>query len=401
MKQSILFVDDEQSILDGFRRGLRHLRSKYDMAFVLDGKSALDFLSRNPVDVVVSDMRMPNMDGAELMKIISELYPTTVRIILSGNSDQEMVIRALKFTHQFLSKPCPVDMLETVIQRTSTLLSFVINNQEVAGFINGINSLPSLPHIFQALEQELESKTCSPERLADIIAEDPAMTAKLLQIVNSPYFGLREHMTDLKDAVIYLGIDMIKLLLLTMDIFDQHSKDSLVGLSVADIWEHSLMVGTVARRLVQRTSNQLQMSNDAFLGGLLHSVGQLVLSLRPDIYRPVVEKATATNAPLHMVEYERLGVNYAEVGAYILDLWGLPFHLVEIVAFHVHPSKVLTRQFEALSAVHFANGLLQGRRLGVDIEHNLYLDRDYAAQLQMEPSFIKWSQDETLFQKAS
>jgi YesN/AraC family two-component response regulator len=111
----VLFVDDDQYILDGLQNLLRKQRSRWDMCFALGGAAALELFAAAPFDVIVSDMRMPGMDGAELLAHVRERYPAARRIVLSGYAEPAAVQRALEVAHQFLSKPCRApDLIDAI-----------------------------------------------------------------------------------------------------------------------------------------------------------------------------------------------------------------------------------------------------------------------------------------------
>lgn len=124
-KKRILFVDDEPNILSGLKRMLRSMRKEFDLQFAGSGIEALDSMAVHESDIVVSDMRMPGMDGAELLDIIQERYPSAVRIMFTGQADQESVLRTVGVVHQFLTKPCDSDLLRSVLLRAGTLHRFV------------------------------------------------------------------------------------------------------------------------------------------------------------------------------------------------------------------------------------------------------------------------------------
>ena len=114
-KPRIVFVDDEVNILNGIRRSLRGMRTSWDMEFFTSGQAALDGLSKAPAEVVVSDMRMPEMDGAQLLSQVKDRWPQTVRFILSGFSNEEAILRTICPSHQYRANPCESETLITAI----------------------------------------------------------------------------------------------------------------------------------------------------------------------------------------------------------------------------------------------------------------------------------------------
>ncbi len=120
-KKTVLFVDDELNVLEGLRTRLHRQRSKWEMVFVQSGREALERLAQGDVDVLVTDMRMPEMDGVTLLKRAQEEYPRVVRIVLSGHAELEAALRAIHVAHQFLSKPCEAGVIENVVERAVLL----------------------------------------------------------------------------------------------------------------------------------------------------------------------------------------------------------------------------------------------------------------------------------------
>ena len=196
MKKKILFVDDEEMVLDGLKRMLRPYRSEWDMAFVDSGHKALDLLSQSEFDVIVADMRMPEMNGATLLNTVMKKYPRIVRLILSGHSDNEMIFEAMGATHQYLAKPCKPEVLQSVIRRALAARES-LHNEELLRMVGRMRSLPSLPMLYHEIMAKLQNPDIKLEDITSTIARDIGMTAKILQLVNSAFFGLPNHVTDL------------------------------------------------------------------------------------------------------------------------------------------------------------------------------------------------------------
>ena len=218
MQRRILFVDDEQNLLMGLKRTLRPMRKLWEMEFVSSGDEALGLMSLREFDAVVTDMRMPGMSGADLLDTIQKQWPGAVRIVLSGQADRETVMQAIAPAHQFLSKPCDPEQLRSVLENTLAL-SDLLQNTSLKCFISNIKSIPSLPLLYQQVTSELRSEDPSTSRIGEIIAQDMAMTAKLLQIVNSAAYGIRAQISEPKQAAVYLGLDTIRALVLSLSIF--------------------------------------------------------------------------------------------------------------------------------------------------------------------------------------
>ena len=219
-KRRILFVDDEPNILDGLRRMLRSMRKEFDLYFAESGKEALELMNQNEFDVVVSDMRMPGMDGAELMTEIQKRYPHSIRIMLTGQADEESTLRTIGVVHQFLAKPCDPEKLKNILLRASALHRLMIDGK-LKDIVSSIDTLPSLPSVYVKLQKKIREPEASLDDIGEIISQDIAMTAKILQLVNSAFFGLYQKVESPARAVKLLGLDTIKALVLVSQIFSE------------------------------------------------------------------------------------------------------------------------------------------------------------------------------------
>ncbi len=349
----ILFVDDEPRVLEGLQRMLRPFRKEWDMVFVASGQAALEtlFAEEEPFEVIVSDMRMPGMDGATLLKLVQEQYPNLVRIVLSGYSEMEAALRAVPVAHQFLAKPCDPATLKSVIERASSLHA-LLNDEAIRGIVSSMDSLPACPQAYTALLQALADPNAGLREVADLVERDLALTAKCMQLVNSAFFGLARRVNSIHQAVTYLGAGMLRTLVLTVEVFREAEGRRFPGFSLEGLQTHCLLTARLASGLIE----DKQASDDAFMAAMLHDIGKIVLATRlPDRFRALLSEQRARKQPLHVVEQEIHGVTHAEIGAYLLGLWGLPYPIVEAVAHHHAPTRVPQEGFGVLGAVYVAN----------------------------------------------
>ncbi|MGD0891316.1 MAG: response regulator [Terracidiphilus sp.] len=339
----------------GLKRSLRPMRSVWEMEFASSAEEALRLMLLREFDAVVTDMRMPGMSGADLLDKIQQQYPRTVRLVLSGQADRNSVLRAIAPAHQFISKPCDPEQLRSVLQKTLAL-SDLLQNASLKCFVSRLKCVPSLPLLYQQVTSELHSTDPSASRLGEIIAQDMAMTAKLLQIVNSAAYGARAQISEPRQAVLHLGLDTIQALVLSLSIFsafDQH----LLGPGQAErLWKHTVSVSKFSKVIASSQGIRgcdLDLYNSA---GLLHDIGKLIMaSANPEQYRRIVEIANSTETHLDVMEIQEFGCTHAEVGAYLLGVWGLPSAIVEAVAWNHRPSDSSITEFTPLAAVHFAS----------------------------------------------
>jgi HD-like signal output (HDOD) protein len=337
-KKQVLFVDDEPLVLQGLQRMLRGMRNEWDMEFVDGGAKALELMKQRTFDIVVSDMRMPGMNGAQLLNILAAEYPDTIRIILSGHADQELITQCLGSAHQYLSKPCDPELLKRLVNETCRLGEEVTSDR-VRQVVGSLKRLPSVPATYQKLSEALAREGASAVELGRIISRDIGMTAKILKLVNSAFFGLRRELSNPTEAVNYLGTETVRSLVLANGIFEESGPLRTRRISLEEIWAHSLAVGQSAKNIMQALNAGEQEQNDAFTSGLLQDAGILILAHHfPEQYDEVLDSVAGQPCLMTVAEQQILRVNHAEVGAYLLGLWGLPAVIVQGVQFHHSPA---------------------------------------------------------------
>jgi HD-like signal output (HDOD) protein len=360
----VLFVDDEPQVLESLRDALRPWRRELAMAFASDGPSALDRLASEPFDAVVSDMRMPVMDGATLLRHVQQLRPATVRIVLSGYAEIEPVARAATVAHRFLAKPCDVEELVGVIKRTCDI-NVLVEQGELLSNATGTGRLPSVPRLYSQLTELMGDPDATVADAARLVEQDAAVTAKVLQLANSAFFGRPRPVNDVDDAIAYLGLNTLKALALSADCIEAFQPArSIDGFSIESLQRHSGLVARITRRLVSGDAD------GAVAAALVHDVGILVLAARtPDYLASVLAQAEDEGRPLFEVEQEARGFTHADVGAHLLSLWGLPEPIVEAVAQHHRPCTKNQPGMTPVTAVHVACALADGSGEHLDADH--------------------------------
>jgi HD-like signal output (HDOD) protein/CheY-like chemotaxis protein len=385
----VLFVDDEPRVLEGLKRMLRPKRNEWQMTFVGSAQAALDALKTEPCEVVVTDMRMPGMSGAELLEVVQREYPDTIRLILSGQAETESVMKALGVSHQFLSKPCDAEILQGTIARAFTLRDLA-GNPAVKTLVARINKLPALPATYQQLVECLKSPSADMDDVAKIISRDPSMSARLLKLVNSAYFGLAKPVADVARAGSLLGLDRIMALVLGQGLFTGVDMPKVRGFSMETLWAHSLATATAAHRIAIDEGLDRDQVAAAFLAGMLHDIGQLVLAMgMPQEYERVLDLARAHPESAHEIETLELQASHTDVGAYLVGLWGLPISIAEAIAFHEDPSQS-RGGFGLPGIVHVANAIANHPDASDARASQLHLNVDYLEQHGRGGKWNEW-----------
>ncbi len=355
MKNRILFVDDDARALAGLQRTLRAYVDDWDMTFVEGGEKALDALAGGPFDVVVTDIRLRGMTGSDLLEKVKVQYPDVIRFIVSGQGGEDTMLATVGPAHQFLSKPCDPQILKETILRACALRE-VLAEPRLQRLVSKLGSLPSPPKLYMDLVTELKSKNASIRRVADCIAEDAGMVARLLRLVNSAFFGFPQRISDPHRAASLLGMTAVTSLVLSVKVFSEHDAATLKSLGLAGLMDHCLRVGNYAKAIAQHEGLCRQDVDDAFTAGLLHDVGRLVLATSlPAEYKKVADLVTRGRSSVSEAEWMTFGASHAEVGGYLLGLWGFPDSIVEALAFHHEPRVGLHSGIRAVATVHVAD----------------------------------------------
>jgi HD-like signal output (HDOD) protein len=350
----ILFVDDELHVLEGLRTRLHRMHAKWDMVFVDNGAAAIERMQERPYDVIVTDMQMPAMDGARLLEIVNERWPQTIRIVLSGYAERIQTVRLVPLAHQYLSKPCQPQQLENVIDRC-LLLHDLLNQPGLRSLVGRIRALPTLPRIYSALQGIVNDENVTLAQVARLVTADSALAARVLQIVNSAFFRLARRISSVEQAVGYLGFQAIRNLALSVEIFARWPGGTAAGIDLEKLQQHVHAVTAAANLLVYKTT----IADDTLLAGLLHDIGYWVLAQEcPQDLRRAMQLAASEAIPLYQAEIEVIGASHAEIGAYLLGIWGLPHPVVEAVAHHHQPERVTQTQFDVLSALVIGHSLV-------------------------------------------
>jgi HD-like signal output (HDOD) protein/CheY-like chemotaxis protein len=392
LKKRILFVDDEPMLLKGLQRILRKKRYEWNMTFASSGKDALDILGNKPMDVIVSDLRMPEMDGSQLLAEVKKRHPQVVRIILSGQLDQEMTLKSVKLAHQSLSKPCDAEILKNTLAKIFALRDF-LSNESIEKIVSQIESLPSIPSIYTDIIAEMESSDPSINKIGDIISKDVSMTAKILQIVNSAFFGLFRKISSPKEAVMMLGTDTIKALVLSVKIFTEFSQKNFSWFSINALFNHSLSVSMYAKTITNKENLEKSLIYSSMMAGLLHDLGKLILATNFNkTYQQVLAEARCSGQNLWDLEYEAFGTSHAEIGAYLMGLWRLENPIIEAIAFHHLPEKSMNQNIGPLTAVHISDALDHEPLASADQNTALSCDMEYLNTLEIINRIPEWRQ---------
>lgn len=387
MKRKILFVEEQPKARRDLEQSLGPLAGTFEMTFVGSASDALERIEQQPFDAVVTDLRLALINGAQLLNEVMQRQPKVLRFVLSDLSDRSATMKCVGTAHQFISKPCDPQVLAAALERALAYESW-LPGEKVRSLLAQLHKLPSPPQLYFEVVKALQSPDASLETVGALIARDPAMTAKILQLVNSAVFGLKRTVASPAEAVMYLGIDTTKSVILLAHSFSYFDQVKDADFSVENLWRHSIRTGNFARWIAGLERLDKERVEESYTAGMLHDLGKLALAANlPQQYSEAAMLAASRNVPLWEAEEEVLGANHAELGASMLAIWGLPVAIIEAVALHHHPARFLSQAFCPLTAVHAANAIEHAESSGAN---NLPVDADYLAQLDLDQRLPVW-----------
>ncbi len=421
--RKILFVDNNSDSTQKFKKTLGSISREWEIETVVNGNEALNLMSKSPFDAVVSDIMIQGMGGVEFLDTVNDRYPETVRIIHSAFTEPEMVLKSKNTVHQFLMKPCSAETMKNTIERTC-ILRDLLRGEALKKIIAGIRTLPSLPVLYNQIVAEMQSSEPSLRKVGYLISQDVSMSAKTLQLVNSALFGLSQKIADPQQAVVYVGIETLKALVLSFHVFSSFEEEAeSCGFSLSKMWRHSLMTSRLAKNIARVENADRKVMEKAMISGMLHDLGKLILFKVPGKYKEVMSLIETTGCSSAEAEYAVMDTSHAELGAYLLGLWGLPGNIVETVAFHHNPSKLIDNMFvlqnepskevlyitkpedvdsssqsvekyssgfSTLTAVHIANALTMQGDCSSETTSFPYVDMSYLKRLGLTDKLPEW-----------
>jgi putative nucleotidyltransferase with HDIG domain len=389
MKKNILLVDDDVLVLKALKRSLRKFKDQCNVLYAQSAQEALDQLDQDDIDVLITEVRLITGDCELFLRSFLKRHPGAARIVLTGYTASDAIFKFAGLAHQLLAKPWSDQTLIETIQRAD-LISKMLSDQRLKQKLHQIESFPSIPSVYTELTQKLNNADASMEEVGAIIIRDPSLTVKLLQIVNSPYYGLPMPVTDPQKAVTLLGLDIVKGFVLTSGIFKQYEKHSMAGLPIDALWQHSLKSANIVRQIAKREYLEKEIGEASFIASLLHDVGKIIIASNfPGEYKEICCRSESDGMLGWQAEQLVLGVSHAEIGAYLLGLWGLPLTIIKAVQEHHQFNADDHPQIDQTVLVHIANAI-EKDAANPSAGPVLDLNAEFIARLHLTDSVAQW-----------
>ncbi len=385
-EKRLLIADADAGAWDELRQALGE---SWVVVGAASGGAALAEAQKQPFNVVVANHDLPDLSGAELLNRLRVANPETLRFIAADAALKEKVMCHVLGGHQFLAVPFDRATLKISIERS--LAADYGMSSSLRELVGRIRTFPTIPSLYVEVVNALQNPNATTADIGAIIARDMAMTTKLVQVLNSAYFGLPRTITDPTEAVGILGFETIKSLIMTIKLLSQYDKVKPVYFSIDNIWRHSTNVARTARVMALLETGDTDCSGAAYTAGLMHDLGKVILAANfDDQYHGAHAVARKQQIPLWEVEKDIFGATHGEIGAYMLALWGMSAEVVKVAALHHHPLRAGDKTFTALTAVHVANALEYGGNPDADGLPAPVVDAAYLQELGLEERVELW-----------
>ena len=390
MKTRILCIDDDKDVLEAYTNALASHAGEWEVERFTNPDEALIAIENSSADVVVASYKLSEHDGIDFLKQAARLKPDSQRFIAAAEEDKDKVEAGLGSIYQYLPKPCSPDRLITEIQRCLAIDTW-LGNDKIKQLVAKMGEFPSLPPMYLKVVNALNSRNASTDQIGHAISGDIAISAKLLQVVNSSYYGFEEKISDITQAVGILGIEAVKNLVLAIQVFGKLGRSPDQKALTDQLWHHSMSVAVAAKRIARYETGKDKLAEEAYTAGLLHDLGKLVMiNAAPEDFDKARALAKKQSLPAWQAEKATFGCNHAETGAYVLARWGMPAAVVEAVALHHEPYNTSGTSFSSLSAVHVANALVWERKPGDQPSPDAKPDEDFLAEIGRAASWETW-----------
>lgn len=356
-KPLVYIVDDDKPIRELGLMLFQTLAPDFEVAGFPSGAAAVQGLSQRAPDVIISDQQMPGMSGTDLLEHVRQHSPETIRILLSGFL---RTVGNLAAAHQCLGKPQSYERLIEIVRCCLAAQAHLTPAMRKA--LGSMRSFPVLPAIYHSLIHHLNTQDWTVDTVADLLAQDAGCTTRIIQLANTPFFRGSQPVTDINDAILRLGTENLKPIILSLHVFRSANSSPAVVAKIQTIWSHSFKAAGITGRVARAARMERDQHQAAFFSAMFHDLGKLVLLendtdayLRLLVQQPREDK---------LVELEKTtySVDHADAAAFLLRLWQLEREVADAVGWH-HQSVVehsRVRQSKVACCLQVADAAAEG-----------------------------------------
>jgi len=351
--KKILFLDDEVNILRAIKRVFRNL--DYECYYASTIEEAINvYLKVEHLDMLVTDIKMPNFDGIKVLKLFKEMSPNTIRVALSGYASTHSITEAISknLAKQYFYKPWKNEVFIENVQKMFALEDKFVK-LGLFHTVQNFDKVKTIPKLFDKINQMM-LRDASIEEICGVIEEDAAITSNILRIANSAFYAAKTG--NLQQAIMFIGLNNLKQMILS---YEMASEDGVIFTKAKFVWQHAVLSNRIFHELYERFYNK-KVPPVIGSAGLLHDLGQIImLQIYGEEYYQVVLRQILKEEEIVKVEEETFGTNHTVMGSYFLNWWAFPIGLVEMTLYHHDPleENIINRKEVALMtlASHMAS----------------------------------------------
>lgn len=388
--RQVLVIEPQAAEVEVMRARFEELGTAWQCRFTSSASEATAALAEGLIDAVIAPVELPDTSGTAFFERVALGHPKVARIVRQGAEERKSAGKPKGLPPCYLEHKHDASGLLAVLRRAFQLERWMQGEQAKALLLR-MENLPAVPSLYARVLAELRSEDPSIEAVGKLVAKDPALTAKMLQLVNSPHFALGRPVSDAVEAVTFLGAERTKALILMASLSLHGTMTPCEGFSQDQFWQHSLSVGTLARNITKAQTKDASLADQAFTAGLLHDIGKLLFAANlPREYGPVITTALNEGLAVHEVEVQAFGISHAHLGASLLGTWGLAMPVLEAIAYHHTPAESYDSSFTLLAAVHAANVFDHEKKASDGTAVMPQLCADYVARLHLLEQANQW-----------
>ena len=362
-KSALVLSDTEQE----FEQCHRALGKRWQLTTALDSSEALSKLDKETFSMLLVSSTVKSSDRASFEKEARRAMPRTPFIQFERQkSSEEIAFRSPQDNWQLQPKQSNTESIADQLAR-ALLKQQLSNDPGLRLLVPKIKTLPSWRAVYHKVVKEINSPNGSLATVASLVEDDPILTARILKTANSAAFGFRRRISDPQQAVMLLGGERLKSILIFTVVLSVTEYNQCHGFNPEKFWGHSVRSAELARKIMKSNTRDQELIDAAFTAGLVHDIGRLLMAVNiPNDYGEILAEIDGNETLLQREEYRKLETSHTELGTHILESWDLPYPILEAVLWHHNHERVPSDSCTPLSAVFAADAIIKEQRENPD-----------------------------------
>jgi putative nucleotidyltransferase with HDIG domain len=372
-KQTVVVFTNNKKISQVILSAIKDMKINLD-TYSIDHSFGLDVLQKKETGYMMVDQDIEE-SFIDVLTVAKEKFPHIIRILMVSKWTQELILMSNRIVHLIIEKKALDEQITYLLQK-AIRINLLLNDASLIKMVSTFDAMPSLKSVYLEILHHSQKSDSSLKKIGELVESDVVLSAKMLQIANLSIYAKTKRIADVKQAVNSLGLNLLRALIIQVHIFSRGTTSDHATSYLSSVEKHSTKVAKLSRQLAEYLEVDKQTQEESFIVGLLHDIGKFVLSKDAASYK-AIEKVIKEKMVLpYQAEGEILNTTHAEIGAYLLGIWGFPLTTIEAVAYHHRPLTFEKKEITPITFVHVAEAMIQGEDF-VDQEtfkENLNLD---------------------------